>query len=112
MVFHVIAVAEGLTGADRSRAIEAGPPVPTAEADYSTLLSAAGFDRIRIRDDTASYRKTAGAWLREWEQNADDLEPLFGSQGFWDAHARRLEAVDAIEGGLLERYLIASRAGG
>ena len=97
MAFHVIAVAEGLAEADRSRAVEVGPPAVTAEAEYSTLLTAAGFDRIRIRDDSASYRETAAAWLREWARDAHELEPLFGAQEFSDRQARRRNALKAVD---------------
>jgi len=109
MVFHVIAVAEGLTETDRSNAVEAGPAFVTAEAEYSNLLSAAGFDRIQIRDDSVSYRKTAAAWLHEWARDAEDLEPLFGAEEFSDRHARRRDALNAIDRGLLRRYLIAAQ---
>ena len=106
MAFHVIALADGLSDHDRSRAVEAGPPSVTTDADYSTLLSSAGFDRIRIRDDSTSYRETAAAWLREWTRSANELEPLFGTEEFADAQTRRREALTAIDQGLLKRHLI------
>ena len=110
MAFHVIAVTEGLTGADRSRAMQAGPPDVTAEADYQALVATAGFTNIRVRDDSASYRDTAASWLRESERDAGHLEALFGAEVFRDQQARRRDTLDAINRGLLRRYMVLAQA--
>ncbi len=112
MAFHVIDVAPGLTASDRLEAVEAGPPAVEATDEYPALVAAAGFRDVAVRDESTRYRETAAAWLRESERNAADLEPLFGREAFRDQLARRRGALDAIDRGLLRRYLLLGRVSG
>ncbi len=89
----------------------AGPPFVSAQAGYSDLLAAAGFEEIEEIDVTGEYRETAAAWLRECTGAARDLTAIFGEENFLQGQRERRESLAAIEDGLLRRSLFTARAG-
>lgn len=102
----VVAVADGLCAADRVRAIEAGPESVEAGPGYPSLMEDAGFVDVKIVDVTADYATTLSQSITARDVERPDLEELLGPDRFAEGQASRRRELEAVNAGLLRRYLI------
>jgi SAM-dependent methyltransferase len=103
--FSVITVADGLSGTERERAVEHGPPHVDSGAGYGALLAAAGFTAVAVLDVTEEFLSTSTAWVSEWEAGSAELSRLVGEEVFVERQATRSEANRVIAAGLLRRSI-------
>lgn len=80
MMFSVIFVALGLTGADHQRAVDYAPPHAEITEDYGALLKRTGWRIVAETDLKDAYLATAERFLTADEANADDLRDLIGEE--------------------------------
>jgi hypothetical protein len=80
----------------------AGCAVPTS---YQSLLRTAGLSEIVAADHTDEYRATQKRWIDATERFADDIRGVLGPDEFDDRLASRWQTLDAIDAGLLSRFL-------
>ena len=111
MVFAVISLAPGLTGADRARAIAAAPPRTDSPAAYDTLLAQTGFDLLMREDVSAGFARITRLDLRAYESRAERVTQVMGAQDYAARLALRRDRVTAIEAGLLRREIFLVRPG-
>ena len=90
MLFSVIFVSLGLTGADYQRAVNYAPPHAEIAEDYGVLLQRTGWRIIAETDLKDEYLATAERFLVADEANADDLRDLIGE----DDRLDRLDKTD------------------
>jgi hypothetical protein len=105
--FLTIRVADGLSPAQRRRAVAVGPPAPGGP-DGHALAERSGFTDVRTVDVTADYLATARMWLSARERLREQLRPL-GPQEYDDKIAQGRSAVLQIEAGRLRRVLVVAR---
>ncbi|HEX2113602.1 MAG TPA: class I SAM-dependent methyltransferase [Alphaproteobacteria bacterium] len=105
MVFTVISIAPGLSSAAYARAVEAGPPFKETTDAYTELLRRSGWHLISRLDLTAEYAASLHAMLREEEARHERLASIFGEAELAERVARRRNAVEAVDEGLLRREL-------
>jgi ubiquinone/menaquinone biosynthesis C-methylase UbiE len=103
--FTAIFPAAGLAGADRRRAVEAGPPNCSVRTSYPGLLRSAGFVEVEERDLTADYLATACRKFDVAERFVGDMVGMLGRQAYEEMQAERRLAISAIEAGVLRRAL-------
>ena len=106
--FGVIAIADGLTADEADRAVDSGPVHVDAGRGYPALLSAAGFESVKLTDVSDEYLATSVAWVREWDAESVELQQLVGTDDFVERQASRRQAIEATRDGLLRRYLISA----
>ena len=108
--FFSIFIASGLSPADYRRAARSGPPaVRSRNLTPSELLEAAGFTSIAEQDLTSEFLETTRAWLRERQQNSDELIALQGEAVFLERQADSEAQAHAVEEGLLGRGLFVAK---
>ena len=105
MAFSVIYVAPGLSAAERSRAIDSGPPYVDSEADYPELLESTGWNILHRSDVTAEYEQTGRRHLQEVRARAGRLRELLGAAEFEDMLTRRDKNISAVTDGIVRRDL-------
>ena len=105
MVFSVISVAPGLSGADYDRAVACGPPFVEAPATYPQLLQQAGWDLTHRIDLTAEYAGTLRQRIVEMEARASPLRELLGAAEFAEKLAGHRRTLGVIETRSLRRDL-------
>jgi SAM-dependent methyltransferase len=110
MLFSVIAVPTDLPAAERSRAIDAGPPFVDAPQDYAALLADAGWRPAKRVDATAEYRQSLCSLVEAFDDRAE-LAEVLGDDAVAEACGRRREQVAAIDAGLLVREIFLAEAG-
>ena len=88
---------------------DVGPEYVEAGDGYSALMEEAEFADTEIVDVSAEYKVTLAAWIREWDAESKGLQSLVGEEEFAERQAARRRSLDAIETGLLGRYLISAR---
>lgn len=110
LAFFVIWTAPGSHGVTREELRGAGPEFVEAPRGYGELLADAGFDRIRERDVTAEYRRTATTWLEEADRLEGDLRAVMGDEPYEEKQAERRTNLEAIDSGILGRALLTARA--
>lgn len=107
--FFVIHLADGLEGAVRRRAVEAGPPAVSSGArGYLSLLRAAGFVDVRQTDVTGEFQAANRSWLHHARSLAAQVDAA-DSDAFDERMERRALARTAIAQGLLLRSLLVAR---
>jgi SAM-dependent methyltransferase len=109
MLFSVIALAPGLTGADRHRAVEAGPPFVEAPGDYADLLAQSGWQLSERLDATSEHRTSLCALVEGLGKSAE-LSAALGRDAVEETIERREEQIEAIDAGLLVREIFLARA--
>jgi len=109
MVFTVISIAPGLSGAAYERAAAAGPPFKETGSGYPALLEQTGWQTTRCDDLTAEYARAVHRMLREEEAHASALTRALGEDEFAEVLARRRRTAQALDQGLLRRELIAAK---
>ena len=109
MFFSVIAIAPGLSRADHSRAVEAGPPYVDAPGGYADLFSESGWRVIRHIDCTSEHRKSLGALVSAFEKS-EALAAALGRDVVIEECERRLEQIDVIDAGLMVREIFLATA--
>ncbi len=109
MAFAVIEQGIHLSPADRRRAAEAGPPDVVVRTSHPSLLASAGFVDVDTTDVTAGYRATMAAWHRATAAREVDVRGLLGDDEYADRQQRRVDALAAIDGGLLRRSIYVAR---
>ena len=105
----VIEIAPGLDARTRRRARAAGPMSVATSSNYSSLLHTAGFVDIESIDQTAEYRSTAAAWLRERQRHEHAYRVAIGDALYEERAAEGAVTVGAIDDGLLRRSLYVAR---
>ncbi len=74
------------------------------------MFETAGFVDVKRVDSTGDYRRTAAAWLAERERRRDELRAVMGPTTYEEKVKESYETIEAIDQGLLRRYLyVASR---
>ncbi len=84
MIFSVIFVARGLSGADHERVVANAPPHAEITEDYGALLERTGWRVVAENDLFAEYLATAERYLIADESNADGLRELIGEEARLD----------------------------
>jgi hypothetical protein len=69
----------------------------------------AGYVDVAVVDQTAQFRTTAAAWIREWDAHRDELVALHGDADFDARQQERNVQLQAIDDGLLKRSLAFGR---
>jgi len=110
MAFTVISIAPGLSAADYKRAVETGPPFKEAGVGYAKMLEQSGWRITHHLDLTVGYAQAARHMLRQEEARAEALTRVLGEVEFSDRLGRKRNTVQALDGGLLRRELIAADA--
>jgi 27-O-demethylrifamycin SV methyltransferase len=111
MAFSVIAVAPGLSEAQRRTAIEAGPPFVEAPADYGFLLASSGWSLRERTDVTAEYARALHALVDGMEERSAACTEALGAEDFAYRMERRQAACEATDRGMLMRELFLAVAG-
>lgn len=109
MVFSVIYVAPGLSGADHARAVDAGPPFIDADREYPELLAGTGWEVIDRYDLSAAYEDTGRRHLREVEDRETALREFWGDAGYEETIDKRNRNLAAVAEGIVRRDLYAVR---
>lgn len=105
MVFTVISIPPGLTGADHARAVDCGPPFIAAERDYRSLLEDTGWVIIDQLDVSAAYEETGRRYIHEVEARADALCGLLGEAELCELLAKRQNNVKAVADRIVRREM-------
>ena len=108
LAFFTIHVAQGVSPADRRRALGVAPAA-AAGPDIGELLRRARFDVVEETDLTSAYAQTARDWLAARLKHRDDLRPLDPAT-YDDRVDRGRNVIPVIEAGLLRRSLFLARA--
>ena len=108
--FFSIFITAGLSPANYRRAARSGPPaVRSRNLTPSELLEAAGFTSITEQDLTADFLETNRGWLRERQQNSDELIALQGKEIFLERQADSRAQARATASGLLSRTFVVAK---
>jgi len=109
MAFTAIEPAFGLTPAERRKIAAVGPPDVLVRTSYPSLLDSAGFVDVVAEDVTAAYRSTLAAWLGETQRRSGAVVAVVGSEEFEGRQQRRINALAAVDAGVLQRWLYVAR---
>ena len=107
LAFFTIHVAQGLSLADRRRALGAAPAA-AAGRDVGDLVRRARFEVVEETDLSAAYAQTARDWLDARLKHREQLRPLDPAM-YDDRVARGRNVIPVIEAGLLRRSLFLAR---
>jgi len=105
VVFSVILVAPGLSGAAYERAVAGGPPVVETAASYPTMLRQADWRLTDRVDLTDTFRASLRRMLDIEQARATELSELLGTDDVAAMLNRRRTMLGAVEDGLLRRQL-------
>lgn len=111
MVFSVLEIGAGLSGAERQAAVDAGPPFVEAPADYAALLADSGWSLVDRHDVTAEFAACTRVLIDETNARHDALVELLGADEAAERVQRRRAALAAVERGLLRREQFVATAG-
>ena len=103
--FFTITVADGLDPGAHRRAVRAGPRAVASRHTMGDLLRRAGYGRVRERDVTEDYGRTAEAWLVHTERHRAELRGV-DAAAYDDRVSDLRTALSAISDGLLRRSLL------
>jgi hypothetical protein len=109
MAFTAIEPTAGLTPAQRRRVADVGPPDVLLRTSHPSLLHSAGFAAVTSDDVTSAYRSVLAAWLGETARRADEVIALVGVNEFEQRQQRRINALAAVDAGLLRRRMYVAR---
>lgn len=110
MLFSVIVLARTPATAEEADLLKlGGPPHTDAEADYSELLAATGWELEKRRDVTSEFLRCMEVLLRESELRRTELVSLLGCGEYEARLARRRSTRTAVERGLLRRECFVAR---
>ena len=107
MAFTVISIAPSLSSADHKRALDAGPLFVETVVGYPEMLEQTGWRITHHMDLTVGYGMAARHMLRQEEARAEALIRVLGDAEYSERLGRRRNAVQALDGGLLRREMIA-----
>ncbi len=96
MCFTVIRLADGLKGTAMDRALQAGPEFIRSEAQYPSMLQAAGWQIIQQDDITGAFLASIERMIAAEEQLSGSLKALRGAEANKKAQVNwrsRLQAV-------------------
>ncbi len=108
MVFSVIHIPPGLSGADHDDAVAGGPPFIEIDESYPDMLQAAHWDITDSADLTDAYRATVGRLLEKGRAYEDELASVLGADEAADVLIKRRANRKALDRGLLRRTLYAA----
>ena len=109
MAYQVIHTAPELSQRERRRAHRSGPWAVSSRHAPDELMRRAGYVDVAVVDQTAQFRTTAAAWIREWDAHRDELVALYGDADFDARQQERNVQLQAIDDGLLKRSLAFGR---
>ena len=104
MLFSVIAIAQNLSGADRYKAVVAGPPFVDAPSDYAEMLARSGWHLVQRINVTAVHRKSLIALINGLQESTE-LANVLGHENVQEAISYRREQIAVIDAGLLVREI-------
>ncbi|MDQ5816620.1 MAG: hypothetical protein M3516_10080 [Actinomycetota bacterium] len=110
MAFSTIEIASGLSKSQHRRAALRGPRAVVSTRPAGRLMSAAHFTEVRLTDVTDDFLRTARAWSTEFDRHESELKRVLGAQNWEDRQADRAAMIDAVEAGLLCRYVVTGTA--
>ena len=105
MAFQVIHTAPELSARERRRAHRSGPWAVASRHTPGEMMRRGGFIDVDVVDQTEGFRKTAAAWISEWDAHRAELVALYGEAEFDTRQAERTVQLQAIDDGLLRRSL-------
>jgi hypothetical protein len=82
--------------------VDAGP-------GYASLLDTAGFEDVTVTDVTDAYLATLAHWYQAYDLEAAALRALIGSDDYAERQTRRRRTIEAVDNGLMRRYLVAGQ---
>lgn len=106
MVFTVICVTPGLSGAARRRAVENGPDFVESDVGYCDMLTQTGWKTLEREDVTADYAASCRRQLRADDEHEEALVALLGPCAVAERRADWRSKIAALEDGLLRRELL------
>lgn len=109
MLFSVIAIPMDLSGEQRQRAIDSGPPFVAAENDYAEMLEECGWNLLQRIDATAEYRESLCTLVAALD-NDEALSDALGSDAIRVARIHRQEQIAVIDAGYLVREIFSTVA--
>ncbi len=111
MVFSVISITPGLSGAAYQRAVECGPEFIASDTDYPGMLDETGWTILEVQDVTVEFAESCGR-LREAEaENADALQTLLGPTAYAERKAGWERRHSGASEGLLKREIFYTTPG-
>ena len=109
LAFLSIQPSPGLAPDERRKANKLGPTAVAVPTSYPSLLVTAGFDDAVATDVTAEYRATQQRWIDATERQRPGIVAAIGEPEYADRVLRRRGTLDAIDAGLLARFLYTAR---
>lgn len=109
LAFLTIQATTGLTTAQRRKAHRIGPPATALRSSYERMLRTAGFREIEATDCTAEYQATQRRWVEAYDRYEPDVRAAIGDDAFDERALNRDRTRQAIEHGLLSRFLYTAR---
>ena len=110
MIFTVLVLGEGLSGQDRARAIDLGPPYVTTETDYAEMSRLTGWETVGLTDLSAQFLDNAKAFLAVDRANQTELAALLGREDYGLRLEKDADYIAAVTEGILRRELYELRA--
>ena len=110
MAFSTIEIAPGLSKSQHRRAALRGPRAVVSMRPAGQLMSAARFTDVSVTNVTDDFLGTARGWLIEFNRHESDLKHVLGAQNWQDRQEDRAAMIDAIEAGLLCRFVVTGTA--
>ncbi len=105
MAFTVIFVPPELSASARDHAAIYGPPFVSSEQSYPEMLETAGWEIVYQADLSQDYGNTVRLVLEAETRRADDLIEIIGQTEYDEKRARRSNALDGFDQGLIRRAL-------
>ena len=107
LAFVTIQSMPGLSPERRRLANRVGPPAGGVRTSYESLLHSAGFVEIAAIDVTAEYGATQRRWMAATDRLAEPIRRVVGAEAYAERARTRQATVDAINDGLLGRFMYA-----
>lgn len=105
MAFLTIQPTPGLDARQRRRANRVGPVAVAVPTSYESLLHTAGFVDVLATDLTGEYRSTQHRWIDATLRYGDAIREVVGDEAYDDRARTRHATLEAIDAGLLSRFL-------
>ena len=110
MSFSTIEIAPALSKPQHRRAALRGPRAVVSTRPAGQLMGAARFSDVSVTDVTDDFLGTARGWLTEFNRHETELKQVLGAQNWEDRQTDRAAMIDAVEAGLLRRYVVTGTA--
>jgi len=108
MAFVSIQSMPGASAEGRRLANVFGPPASAVRTSYPSLLRSSGFSDIHVEDRTDEYRESLAGWMAALDARSVEVRELIGDEAYDDRATSRQETLEAVEAGLLGRFMYAA----